>query len=294
VGIESDQLLIVTPVSSAGNLAKCLSMGELVCTSLEKLFESGKQKRDARYPLELRLYESMDEYKKESSRPMRGFPATDPSFLEWTAGHFSPFHNVSRIYLPKDGDQFESVMHTYAHELVHHWLFERCPLFSTLEREESNPGTPCFFIVEGFASFISEGRFDLTERTFDPTNKRADSIDTVANVPKLIPWDVLYTMNQADFSRLSAKPSIEAALEWRLGYNRLISGKSVFYSQSAATCHYLYHVDGGAHREKLFELIKLHYTGKSKRDTVAELFGMSPEVLGKKVQAWCIGIVESK
>jgi hypothetical protein len=74
----------------------------------------------------------------------------------------------------------------------------------------------------------------------------------------------------------------------------LISGKSAFYAQSAATCHYLYHAEDGKHREKLFELIRKHYTGKSGPDTVEQQYGMKAEELSKRVRSWCIGLVEAK
>ncbi len=47
-GIESRQLLILTPLSSPGRIARCLSMGELVCDTLEGIFAEGTKKREER------------------------------------------------------------------------------------------------------------------------------------------------------------------------------------------------------------------------------------------------------
>ena len=289
--LETDQLLILTSVKDPGHLARCLSLGELVCDTLEELFASGTNKRDSRYPLELHLSESMEEYKRESSKRMRGFPPVNPAGLEWTAGHYNPRMNLSRIYLPKQKDAFESVMATYAHELTHHWIAERCPLFTTSERSKRNIGTFGFFLVEGIATFIEEAQFDLENRTCNLFNPKARAIDSVAQAPILLPWDKVYAFRQIDFAGLKKKPEIPVTLRWRLGVAKQLSQTNLFYEQAAATCHFLYHAEDGKYRDKLIELIRLHYTGKTKPDSVQRVVGMSPEKLGAAVKNWRVSLM---
>ncbi len=286
IALESGQLLIVTPLAAPGSLARCLSMGELICDSLEKLFASGTKKRDSRYPLQLRVYETQAEYLKESTRTIAGFGAQSTDSLEWTSGHYSPLENVSRVFLPASEDAFVSVMNTYAHELTHHWIPERCPLFTTADRTMKAFQVPGYWVVEGFATFIEEGRFDLVERSFDPWNPRAESLDTVVNATRLLPWDKVLGDDQGDFSKIDPKPRHKIPFRWRLGMQKLLSDKSLFYAQAAATCHYLYHAEDGRLRPRLLDFIGLHYTAKSTATSVRDLFGDDPEALSKKVVDW--------
>src|SRR5204863_569308 len=92
VGLRSDRLLLVTPVASPGRIARCLSLGESVCTRLDDLFgvspaaaAAGGRRLD---PLVIHLYESKEEYVRES---VGGQPGSgERSFVESTLGHYSP------------------------------------------------------------------------------------------------------------------------------------------------------------------------------------------------------------
>ncbi len=287
VALEAGELLVLTPLAKPGRIAGCLSMGTLVTRALAEVFSGGTNVRTDPWPLILRLYESQKEYLAASTRP--GDSAEDRKQMEWTGGHYSPSEGLSRIYLPERPDAWKGVMSTYAHELTHHWIEERCPLFKTSESKHL-AGIPGYWIVEGMATFVEQFAWDLERRTWNTVNPRAGSFDVIANAtPKqLHSWRMVYNASQPVFWRLKRYDQArKIPMRWRLGYSHIVSEAGIFYDQAAATCHYLYHA-GAKERRALLDYVRQYYTGglPPKQESIANVFGMSPEELGRRVVAY--------
>ncbi len=280
VAIQGDELLILTPLARPGRIAACLSMGTLACDALAEVFKSGTAVRKDPWPLILQLFETRKEYLEFMKRLGKS------SKMESTAGHYDPEAGVSRIYLPAGKEGWDSVMATYAHEITHHWIRERCPLFKSSESRHL-AGMPGNWIVEGMATFVEEFAWDVGKRTWDTNNPRAGSLDTVASAkPKqLHPWKNIFNFSSIEFWLLDRKNRRhEIPMQWRLGYFHKISDSGMYYAQSAAACHYLYHA-GEQERRQLLAYVRDYYTAKIPRrgDSINNHFGLSPEALGQRV-----------
>ena len=247
LALQSRQLLVLTDVRDPARIGVCLSMGELVCRTLERLLGDAAGGRMDPDRLTLHLFETKEGYL--ASSPGKGETGRG---MENTAGHYDPGANLSRIYVPEGPEAFEEVAGTYAHELTHHWVFQRCPLFKDAELARKPSLTPGFWIVEGLADFLAEGLYDVGRHEAELFNVRSLSLDMVANAPSggLIPWPRFFGLNQAFFHRLDTTKPIVIPTRWRLGWLQSPTEISMFYAQGAAVCHYLYGVDGGKHRAK--------------------------------------------
>lgn len=172
-------------------------------------------------------------------------------------------------------------------ELAHHWLAEANPAYNHVEGRRS-PRMPGFWIVEGFAEFLQEGVYDIDRGTYTLFDRRAPSLDILASLApsgKLIPWQLLYTGSAVHFWGLPREPTIVVRRRWRLGSLKM-SIAQLWYVQSAATCHYLYHAEGGKHRKALIDYIVNHYTSKGPQMSINRAFGMKTHELGKRVTAF--------
>jgi hypothetical protein len=78
------------------------------------------------------------------------------AFLAWTAGHYDPGDQISRLYVPPGDDRFDGVLETLAHELTHHWLDTRMPPRAGVRRGHLGSGSPGYAFEEGFATFVEE------------------------------------------------------------------------------------------------------------------------------------------
>ncbi len=293
-GIESRQLLILTPLTSPGRIARCLSMGELVCDTLEGIFAEGTKKREERYPLLHHLYESKEEYLRESTKHEEG-AARDAAMrgIANTLGHYDSADQVSRLFLRTGTDAADELMSTYAHELTHHWVDMRCPLFTDAERDGGGGRVPGYWIVEGLATMVEEFRYDLATRRVETFVPRASALDVVANVPAgaAIPWPTLFDLDPLQFHALPREPSVEVPLLWRLGTFRRLSVVNLFYEQSAAACHYLFHAEGGKHRKALVAYVADEACGRTRRGDLKARFGMDADELGRRIEAWAKRVV---
>ena len=154
-GYRSERLLVITPPGRPGAVARSLEVGELVCDLLEELFGSGGSRANAA-PLTMLLYETRDEYIRQSRREKSG-----PEIgLGWTAGHYSSGENLSRMYVPEDDNTYGELLGVYAHELTHHWLEARSPMSRDVDRPLRTLEQPGYWIGEGFATLIEEFLLD--------------------------------------------------------------------------------------------------------------------------------------
>ncbi|MCB9872408.1 MAG: hypothetical protein H6837_21315 [Planctomycetes bacterium] len=284
VAIQSNRVLIITPMVNPGRIARCLAMSELLCDTLEKMFAFSTRKRSRALRMKILLCASQKEYIQLSAS--RGVGA----HVVWTSGHYDPQERISRMFLPSGEGAFESVLDVLAHELTHYWVDVQCPLFDdyNIVRVAQCPG---YWIVEGFASMLEEFTFDLGAREVRATRPGSHSLDIVANASKrqLIDWEALLTLSQAGMHRhLDPRPGSCGVVRtsWSLGKSSLASQMNMFYSQASAICHYLYSADGGKHRRQLLEYLGAFYTGKLDQLDLAKTLGTTPDELGKRVVAF--------
>lgn len=282
VGIESARLLIVAPRERPAGIARCLAVGELLCDVLEELF-AGPARRGDLPPLTLYLHEDEEEYVAESQR--RG---SQPEVVGGvTLGHYDPGENVSRMVAPAGAGALQRMLGTYAHELTHHWLQMRCPLFSAEETQVDRLELPGYWVAEGFATFVEELELDPANGTWS-TGRRSPSLDLVANATaeQLIPWAELFALTRPDFGRLRRDDQRQIKVSWRLGAFAAASEANCFYAQAGAVCRYLEEAEDGALRQALRDYVRAWYTGDREALDVARAFGASPDALGARVVAW--------
>ncbi len=303
VGIASQHLFVIGSSASPGSLARCVSIGELVCSKLDEMFETKESLRGESRRLKIILFDSRKEY---LGMPDLGKPTLATrrraGHLSWTAGHYSRRENsgdgVSRMFLPKDDAEFRKVIGVFAHELTHHWLDQACPRFSLAQRRAAHPMPKGYWIVEGFAQLMEKAVFDTQRRRVTLRNPANSDLAMVADksTSQGVFWQALFPMNHMTQARLPTKPgsSGKVMMRYRLGAYIPASQMGFFYAQSAAACQYLYHAEDGKHRAKLLDYVVNYYTAKSGKPAnlaVQQSFGMSARDLGKAVTTYAKRVV---
>ncbi len=282
VGIVSENMLIITPVTNASGVAGSLMVGELVCGELTRLFGGV---RKSRRRMVIHLFESAEEFAADSRR--RGMP--DP---ELVLGYYSPEENISRLYMPPVDILSVEVVEVVAHELTHHWMTSRSPVMTDEQAARHSALSPAFWVVEGLAVMMQELVYDQRRGEVRRDLQRSESLDVVANCPEhaLVPWQALALANQLQFLRIIEDPApisgLEISLTWRLFFKRSPSMANLFYAQAGALCHYLMNAEGGRHRARLIALIGAHYRGETGKWRSKTAFRSTEAELGEKVRAW--------
>lgn len=279
--LQTSRLLLFSPVTHPGSIAKALAAGEVLCDTLEAMFAEMPKVRQEPRPMLVFLYASRDEYLAEAKKA-----GLD---IAWTAGFYSRQELVpkSRLYVPNDAAGFARVLPTLAHELTHQWLRDRCPAF--LPEPAADAADPAaFWIVEGIAAFVEQFEFDLARRTARPGRSHLAYADLVASArpEQLLPWGKLVHLTQADFARgVADKASVDVPSTMQLGANIKLRWRDAFYAQSAMLTRYLYEADDGRLRRPLLEYIAAYYTARIDQLDFAKAFGVDPDALGPKVVA---------
>jgi hypothetical protein len=279
-GVRADDILLLTPVKDPFLVGRCLAHGRLACRVLGELFTTKTPVRTPEEPMLIFLFSGRDEYLSTTGT---GGRVEDPLFLEWTAGHYTPSERVSRFFWVSDPDAERRLVGTCMHELTHQWLEERNPRVTPTRA----PGQPGFWIIEGFATFMEEGIYDVRTGAYSLFNPRSHSLDVLRSADDrcLIPWRRFYELTQGEFAQLPGDNVAEITLRWWL-QPHLISSARMFYEQAGATCQYLFHGEEGRHREKLLDYVDAYYAGRTPDLDIRKAFGMSPEELGAKVKAF--------
>jgi hypothetical protein len=287
IGIESPQLLVITTVDAPERLAGCLDLGELVCTALESVFASGEHTRKNRWPLVLQLFGTEEEYRK-----FRAGGRDPEDARDWSGGHYDPNSGLSRIYVPADDPTMSRVREVYAHELAHHWIQERCPLFEAREARFVNDCPT--WIVEGMAVLVESFEWDLPGRTWQTFSPGARLLDEAAHQPERRDWAGFFDIVYPQFIRLDRAHRHEVVLRSKLGDVKT-SDLRAFYASAGAVCQYLYHA-GPKERAALLGYVRGAYTGKVRRGTkhIEEHFGLGPEALGRAAVEWARGVTEGR
>lgn len=288
--LQSDRLLLFSPISSPGSLAKSLATGELVCDLLEGMFAGMPKVRSDPRPMLVFIYPDQKEYLAESKK-------IGVEDVEWTAGYYSDSLNElvakSRLFVPADDTGFATVLPTLAHELTHQWLMDRCQAF-TPDPVASRVGAKAFWIVEGFASLVEQFDFDFARRQTRLGTGNLERADLVASAKdkQLLDWDWLTGCKRIDYARLSASQrEIDVPSSVHLGQRFKTRGISLFYAQAAMLTRYLYDTEDGRHRGKLLEFVAAYYTGKTDQLDFAKAFGVTAKELGPKVVEYSRALV---
>jgi hypothetical protein len=291
---EGAEIVFITPLNDRTEiLGKCVRYAKITCRALAQMFATENPRRDDNEPLVIYFYETRDEYVNYAGAP-------NP-FLAMTAGFYTPGENISRFFWPDRVNATVAVRDTFVHELTHHWIERRNPRWHArdLAGMDERVQVPGYWIGEGFATFIEEGRYDIDTYEWSHFNPRANSIGVVAALSqakekKLIDWDKVYTLSQSEFhgEGLDKKGAFAtAAKKWGLVPQPYVEIR-LFYEQSAATCHCLYWADGGKYRAKLLDYVTAHYTDHRDKMPIATAFGMSGTELGAMVEEFSKKVVE--
>lgn len=280
LAIQSRSLLIVTPVRRLGALAQCLSYGELVCSTLESLF--GFVPAGERDPLVIELYQTREEYVEAVRRSL----TSGLRNMEDTLGHYDSLTNVSRFYMDLDPDADQDLLEVTAHELTHHWLRTRAPKWGYRDLKPADLEAPGFWVVEGFACLVEGFGFDVGSGAWTPGGPDSIRLDLVAHAAdtSLLPWKGFFARSYEDWDRWKIEGQIQIPMSLKLGALALPSITSLYYAQSEATAHYLFHAEDGALRPVLFEFLENYYSGKSDGLDLPAMLGVSAEDLGRRIQ----------
>ena len=290
-GIQAGPIRLLTTVQDTRTVGRCLAYGRLVCDVLEEMFRTEKPRPRYSQALLVFLYASQEEYLTRSGTSR---PVEDPAFLKTTAGHYAPLERLSRVYWSADRDAERRIARVFLHELTHHWVTEFNPRYSNAELR-LRTDLPGYWVVEGLATFIEEGRYDVDTGTHDLFDSRAASLDTVhvlSRKRQLLPWDTVYGITMRTFRGLPRDSGIlRVVRKWYVGEWNLTPAR-LFYEQATATLHFLYHGDKGRYREKLLDFVTSYYTGKKDRLNVEAAFGLKPNELGRRVEAFAAQVAE--
>jgi len=287
-GVESSEIVFITPMKRSDVVAHCVGISALTCRALEEVFHTDTPAREETDPLVIYFYEDREEYVKFSQGQKRAGPGP---MIAFSAGHYSSVDNISRFFWPAGPDPQRSVHETFVHELTHHWIERRCPLWHAREIASmlDQVQTPGFWIVEGFAVFMQEGIFDAETggwSLFDPHAMMLDIVASVGEKKQLLDWDRLYGLTQIEWNRTLNPTKAVTNYEGRWVLHPMpMSEMLLAYKQSGATCNFLYWGEDGKYRKRLLEYVKAYYTGRKTGTGIETVFGITPAELGAKVEA---------
>jgi len=292
-GAQTQEITFVTAMTDSSVVGMCTKYAWITCKALDEMFATENPLRDDNLPLVIWFFENKKHY-----LDVNAGQGGQRNFLAMTAGFYSPTDNISRFFWPTNRPApARAVRDTFVHELTHHWIQRRNPRLDPagLMRSFQVPG---YWIVEGFATFIEEGRYDIRTNRRSHFDAHASSIDIVADLAeqgKVIPWDKLYKLSQQDFrnpEKLSQRGMHAAANKrWAIRPQPLAAIR-LFYEQSAATCHFLYWGENGRYRDMLLDYVTYYYTAKEDRTSIPSAFGLSEKELGEKVEKWCKAVID--
>jgi hypothetical protein len=281
--VGGDNLYVLSPMSDPEALRACWSTSELVSRCLESIFGGVRAGETAARPLELRLYEGQSEYLSHGFERMgeasRG--------LSWTAGHYDVAQNITHVFFP-DGVPHEAVLPVFAHEVVHHWIQERCPRFTDRLAFMRALDLDGYWIVEGFANMVEEFEWDVEGGSWRSPSPSADSPSIVARLESsaIWPWPKMVELSKVEFHALKVREVAQLTAPSWLGKASSLSNVAVYYAQAGTLASYLYHADGGRLRPRLLEYLTAYYEARTDTGSFERIFGATPATLGEKATQW--------
>lgn len=315
----SDRLFVLAAPTAVAAVSRCLATGEVVVDALQKIFEGVGTRPASTERLRIQVYESKTEYldkaagemvevaKADRERRKAAGESTeeDEEFekfrskmtpederramgLQWTLGVYSPLEKVTRLYVPAGKDAFANVIETFSHEVTHHWLDVRGPRVETPSNSLPQLSRRGYWVVEGFATFIQGFKWEVEARRWETLNPRNERLDMFAHVPEKdrIAWGTQLSLSQVAFhTRLSKTSEVPVVRTHYLG-GYATSEASIFYSQAATTCSFLFHVDDGKYRRQLLDYVVHWYSGVDEKLTPEAGFGLAAAQVGQRIHEW--------
>jgi hypothetical protein len=290
---EGAEIVFLTPIDDRTEiLGKCVRYAKITSRALAKIFATDNPRRDDNEPLVIYFFESRDEYVES----LGGNPMAKMSL-----GVYSRSDNVSRFFWPETPDATREVRRVFVHELTHHWIERRNPRWhaSDFSADKSRHEVPGYWVVEGFATFIEEGSYDIETYKWSHFAPHANSLSVIAAIStgkegKLIDWERLFGLSQAQAQgEWVTKTGIVATAKRAWGITPQPFGEArLFYEQSAAACHYLYWAENGKYRQQLIDFMTAHYTAKREGTDIKTAFGISPKELGMRIEDFARKVVD--
>ncbi|MCK6459283.1 MAG: hypothetical protein L6Q95_05240 [Planctomycetes bacterium] len=282
---EGAEIVFLTPIDDRTEiLGKCVRYAKITSRALARIFATDNPRRDDNEPLVIYFFESRDAYVES----LGGNPMARMSL-----GVYSRSDNVSRFFWPETPDATREVRRVFVHELTHHWIERRNPRWhaSDFSTDENRGIVPGYWVVEGFATFIEEGSYDIETYKWSNFAPHAGSLSVVAALSKekertLIDWEKLFGLSQAEAQgEWVKKPGVVATAKktWGITPQPFAVGR-LFYEQSAAACHYLYWAEDGKYRGNLIDFMTAHYTAKREGTDIKTAFGLTPKDLGARIE----------
>ncbi|MGH7162390.1 MAG: hypothetical protein ACREID_02815, partial [Planctomycetota bacterium] len=299
-GFETSEIVLLTNLADPKPVGKCVRLARLTCRALETIFATDKPEREEADPLVIWFFADKKDYEENSGGGTYHGGGGLP--LALTLGHYNPADNVSRFYWFDRPDADRTVTETFVHELTHHWIDRRCPRFHfrDMKRAGTDPAdperrvpVPGYWVVEGFAVFMQEGRYDPARDAWSNFNAHAATLDAISALQpggKLLPWDRVFPLSQEDFASLGKEFNTRVDRRWSIrpaGF----SETNLFYYQAGAACHFLYWGEDGAYRERFLDFVTAYYTGDVAKASTQAAFGLSPADLGKKVEEFAKAVM---
>ena len=291
-GAQTQEITFITRMSDSDIVSDYTKYARLTCKSLDVMFKTDTPQRDDNDPLVIWFFESRGEYLRVNTGASDG----GNSLLAKSAGFYSSNTVTSNFFwIP---GQPRSVRNTFVHELTHHWVDRRNPRANPRDLAVGGERAvvPGFWIVEGFATFIEEGHYDIRSGEWTHFNPKAAAIDIIADLSKqgkVMDWKKMFTLSQIDWRNPQkveqTKRHAIVRKKWALRPQPTVEMR-LFYDQSAATCHYLYWGDNGKYRDKLLDYVTNYYCARNDKCDIQTAFGISPEALGKAVEKWCLNV----
>jgi hypothetical protein len=290
---EGAEIVFLTPIDDRTEiLGKCVRYAKITTRALAKIFATETPRRDDNEPLVIYFFETRDEYVES----LGGNPMARMSL-----GVYSRNDNVSRFFWPDTPDATREVRRVFVHELTHHWIERRNPRWhaSDFSAEATRHEIPGYWVVEGFATFIEEGNYDIENYRWNHFSPHAGSLSVVAALSRekektLIDWETLFGLSQAKAQgEWVQKPGVVATAKkaWGITPQPFAVGR-LFYEQSAAACHYLYWGENGKYRKQLIDFMTAHYTAKAEGTAIDKAFGISGKELGARIEDFSRKVVD--
>lgn len=277
-GVESDGMLLVTPLRDLDVVAACALRMRTTIRTLARLFRTAKPLIRSRKPLTVHLFVNRRNFADQA-----GYERTVdvPPYFRWELGTFDAKENLTRLLRPEDSKHSvdRQLAYTLAHEVARHWMYSYCPRYSDRQLFNADAASG-YGLRVGFFSLVAEAGFDLDEETIDFSHRPATSLRYVRKGP-LFDWDKFFLMNMNDIHRLNGHDDqLYKAKRTRTTYGQR------FMFQGGATCHYLYNAHNGRYRDVLIAFIANQYQGKQEKLNPRKVFGLDPAKLGAAVVAW--------
>ncbi|HEX5138161.1 MAG TPA: hypothetical protein VFY93_14390 [Planctomycetota bacterium] len=234
---EGAEIVFLTPIDDRTEiLGKCVRYAKITSRVLAKIFATDSPRRDDNEPLVIYFFESRDEYVTSlGNNPM----------ARMSLGVYARSDNVSRFFWPETPDATREVRRVFVHELTHHWIERRNPRWraSDFSTEGDRSQVPGYWVVEGFATFIEEGSYDIDTYKWTNFAPHASSLSVVAALSQekdhpLIDWEKLFDLSQSEAQgEWVKKPGVFATAKktWGITPQPFAVGR-LFYEQSAAAC----------------------------------------------------------